>query len=472
MSRSPELQALLRRVHDEGIEAVRVAWCDLHGSLRAKTLPSHIDPILAAACESGVSMVSTILMKDTADRTAFKVFDAAAESALPGLPGGAGNLLLRADPSSYVTLPWTPGTGWLRGDLLLPDGTPVEADPRRVLQRALLALRQRGWVLMCGLELEFHVWRIAGAAADASAATWPAEPPPLQLLHPGYLLLSEDYADQADEVLAIVRRTALGLRMPLRSLEIEFGPSQFEAVFDPVEALAAADQMVLFRSAVRQALRRAGYLASFVCKPPLPEAIASGWHLHHSLAGVGGGNAFAGEDGALSPTGQMWLAGLLAHAPALTALCAPTIPAYARFRGSVMAPMAARWGHDNRGAMLRVIAGDGSGSTRIENRLPEPMANPYLVLAAHVFAGLDGIHRQLDPGPATEAPYAAIDDAAALPASLAQALDALADDPVLQHGLGPAMALLYDTVKRQEIARHAAAPDPAQWERREYLGRF
>jgi glutamine synthetase len=173
---------------------------------------------------------------------------------------------------------------------------------------------------------------------------------------------------------------------------------------------------------------------------------------------------------ALSDAGTHWLAGLLEHAHGMAALCAPTPPAYSRFHGSVMAPQSVAWGRDNRGALMRVVGAAGDPATRIENRLGEPMANPYLAIAAQVFAGLDGLRRKLEPGPATESPYAAAGPE--LPATLAQALDALAADTVLQQGLGAPMALVFETVKRQELARQAQAEDRLQWERREYFGRY
>jgi glutamine synthetase len=157
----------------------------------------------------------------------------------------------------------------------------------------------------------------------------------------------------------------------------------------------------------------------------------------------------------------------------MAALCAPTVPAYSRYQGGVMAPQAVVWGRDNRGAMLRVVgsAGEaGDPATRIENRIAEPMANPYLAIASQIWAGLDGLQRELDPGAATETPYDGT--APHLPASLREALDALAGDAVLQRGLGPVMGLVFDTIKRQELARHAQAEDPVLWERREYFGRY
>ena len=185
---------------------------------------------------------------------------------------------------------------------------------------------------------------------------------------------------------------------------------------------------------------------------------------------MGALNAVRPSACASKPAGVHWLAGLLAHAEGLTALSAPTLPAYARYQGSVMAPQARCWGTDNRGAMLRVLGGVGDAATRIENRLAEPMANPHLLIAVQIAAGLDGLQRALQPGPASATPYGGMH--APLPTSLPAALDALRADAVLQRALGPVMASVYDTIKRQEIARHAGAEDSASWERREYFSRY
>ena len=485
--------AVLARVRQQQIEDVRIAWADVHGTLRGKTLvcgagsngAACVSNPLEDALDNGIGMVSTLLLKDTSDRTAFPVFEPGALHGLTGF-GAANNFLLLPDPGSFCVLPWAPRTGWLRADPFWPDGSAVLADPRGVLQRALARLSDAGFSLRCGLEVEFHIYRIRDERLQtrderlqAEEADWPAEPPALTLIHPGYQLLSEAHGDLAHEPLAIVRRTALGLGLPLRSLEIELGPSQVEAVFTATDALTAADQMLRFRSGVRQALRRAGYHASFVSKPPLPNAVASGWHLHQSLVDSDGGSAMVRDSAAgatgdarqvLSDTGSHWLAGLLAHAAGMTALCAPTLPAYGRYQGSVMAPQSAVWARDNRGALLRVLGAPGDPATRIENRGGEPLANPYLLIAAQVLAGLDGLQRQLLPGPATENPYAPGQHP--LPTTLGQALDALAADAVLQQGLGPVMAKIYNAIKRQEISRHDAAEDKAQWQRREYFSRY
>jgi glutamine synthetase len=238
---------------------------------------------------------------------------------------------------------------------------------------------------------------------------------------------------------------------------------------------------VLLRNGVAQALRRAGYLASFVCRPPFANIMSSGWHLHQSLVDEAGGNLFmrqvpapcaapADAHDVLSGLGGRWLAGLLAHAPGGSAFATPTINGYGRYGVNALAPQAVLWGRDNRGAMLRVLGGPGDAATRIENRCGEPLANPYLYIAAQIHAGLDGLARALRPPPATESPYAGQDRL--LPASLADALAALQRDESLCAGFGQAFIDHYLQIKQHELQRHAAAADHDEWQRREYFSRF
>ena len=468
-------------IEAHGIDLVRFAWCDLHGMLRGKTL---VASAVAGAMQDGVGMVSTLLLKDTSDRTAYPVFEAGGAH-LPGFEFGS-NVMLLADPTSFQRLPWLDKTGWLLCQSWLADGKPVAFDTRRVLQQALARLAAAGYGLKVGLEIEFHIYKITDngrpGQLDPNHAAWPGPPPDVTMIHPGYHLLSEQWTDMADEPLRIVQRTAQSLGLPLLSLEIEFGPSQVEAVFDATDALLAADNMVLFRSAVKQALRRAGYHATFMCRPPFPCIMASGWHLHQSLVDLAtGSNAFMRASAApgtttsdaqhtLSGTGEHWLAGLLAHAPGMTALCTPTLNGYDRFQPNALAPQAIVWGLGNRGAMLRVVGQCGDKSTRIENRLGEPAANPYLYIASQIHAGLDGIQHALHAPPATDAPYAST--ATKLPPSLGEALQALRHDAVFIEGLGSGFVDYFSRVKQSEITRHADAEDPADWQRREYFGRI
>jgi glutamine synthetase len=478
MPRALACEQVLQRIADERIQRVRVAWCDLHGVWRGKTLMPHA---VNDALLQGLGMVSTVMLKDTSDRTAYPVFEPGLADELPGF-GAANNLLLLPDPGSFRVLPWAEGTGWMQAQPWFDDAKPVALDTRRVLQHALAELAREGYGLRCGLEVEFHIYRIDDGRLDPQRAAWPGEPPAVSMIHPGYNLLAENWSDQADDALGVVQRTALGLGLPLRSLEIELGPSQVEAVFDATDALTAADHMVLFRNGVRQALRRAGYHASFMCLPPFPNVMASGWHLHQSLVDLrDGSNAMVRDAPApgttptdathtLSDTGALHLAGLLAHAPASAALCTPTINGFGRFRPNALAPQAVLWGRDNRGAMVRVLGRCGDAATRIENRIGEPSANPYLYIAAQIHCGLDGLRRKLQAGPATDSPYAGT--ATRLPTTLGDALDALAADTTLVRAFGAPFIDSFVRIKRAELTRYAQAGDKDEWQRREYFSRF
>jgi glutamine synthetase len=457
-----------RLVSESGIEQIRIAWCDLHGEMRAKSI---LPRALESALRDGIGMVGTQALKDTSDRTAFKVFEAGGMDALPALRSfaHASNLVLRPDPGSFKLLPWAPRTAWLQGQLFHAQGEAIAIDTRGLLQSALAQLAAKGFGLRCGLEIEFHIYKIESERPqlDPELSAWPGLPPAVSMIHPGYRLLSERWLDLADAPLQIVRQTCVALGLPLTSLEAEFGPSQVEAVFEVQDALAAADSMALFRSAATQALRRAGYHATFMCRPPFPQIMSSGWHLHQSLIDLQtGSNALASKSAALSSTGQQWLAGLLTHASGICALANPTLDAYQRFRPYALAPTRANWGMDSRSAMLRVITSESGSSTRIENRIGSPLANPYLYIASQIHAGLDGITNRLKPAPADDA------NAIALPATLTDALAALRANPALSQGFGEQVLAWFAQIKQQEIARHAAADDKLDWVRREYFSRF
>lgn len=476
--RQAALAHTARVIEASGVELVRFAWCDLHGVLRSKTLVASavVDGLLG-----GVGMVSTVMLKDTADRTAFRVFEPGGAAGLPGFEG-ASNLVLLADPASYQPLPWASGTAWLQGELWFPDGRPVALDTRRVLQQALQRLEAAGYGLRCGLEVELHIYRIEDDTLDPEQAAWPGPAPRVSMIHPGYQLLGESCVDMADAPLRIVQHTAQALGLPLRSLEVEFGPSQVEAVFDVTDAMTAADNMVRFRNGVRQALRRAGFHATFMCRPPFPNIMSSGWHLHQSLVALDDGrNLFMRDTAApdstpvdaqhtLSDIGEHYLAGLLEHARGSAVFCTPTVNGYGRFQPNALAPQSVVWGRDNRGAMLRVIGGSGDTATRIENRLGEPAANPYLYLASQIHAGLDGIARKLKAPAATESPYAAAQQK--LPTTLGEALDALLADGVLGDAFGQDFIRYLVQVKRSELARFDAAQDKLDFQRREYFSRI
>jgi glutamine synthetase len=332
-------------------------------------------------------------------------------------------------------------------------------------------LGERGYDFVAGLEVEFHLFKLEDTHMAPQYATQPGEPPSVSLLSHGYQYLTEQRYDQMEGPLDIIRRDALALGLPLRSVEIEFGPSQCEFTFAPRKGIEPADNMVLFRSAVKQIARRHGYHATFMCRPKLPNVFASGWHLHQSLVSrADGRNAFMATDGneSLSPLARNYLAGLLAHARAATVFTTPTINGYKRYRSYSLAPDRAIWGRDNRGVMIRVLGATNDPATRLENRVGEPAANPYLYMASQIFSGLDGVDRKLDPPLSADTPYETKADL--LPKSLREAVYALDDDPFFREQLGAAFVDYYVTIKNAEIERFQA--EVSDWEQREYFEMF
>lgn len=467
----------LRRIADEGLETVRFAFVDQHGLVRGKSLSA---PAAVAALRGGVGFVCTNLLKDSSDRTAWPIFARGGGFAEGDDFEGAGDVLLVADPATFRVLPWAPGTGWVQCDAHFPDGRVVPFDTRRILRRALERLAAAGHGYRVGLEVECHVFRAEYGPIAPEDAGWPGEPPRVSLLNTGYRLLAEQRFDALEPAIAPLRAELRALGLPLRSVEVELGPSQVEFVFEPLDGLAAADAMALFRNAAKQSMRRRGYHVSFMCRPRIPHVMSSGWHLHQSLLGPDGGNAFVaaptaaaahapGDAGAwLSPVGRHFLAGLLEHARGACLFATPTINGYRRFRPNSLAPDRAAWACDNRGAMLRVVGGPGDPATRIENRAGEPAANPYLFLAAQVHSGLDGLARALEPGPSADLPYET--PAPRLPTTLAQAVAALRDDARLVEAFGRDVIDWYARIKDAEVARFEA--EVSEWEQREYFDLF
>jgi glutamine synthetase len=451
---------LPKEIEARGLKAVRFSFADQHGVLRGKTLAAAE---VAQALERGVTVTSTLLLKDTSHRTVFPAFSAGGGVGMAELQGAA-DVLMFADVSTFRILPWASDTGWVLCDLRFQDGRPLPYDSRAVLKKALDRLDAQ---FIAGLEVEFHVFRIRDPNLRPSDAGQPGNPPDVELLTTGYQYLTEQRYDQIDPVVEILRNNLAALELPLRSFEVEFGPSQFEFTLAPLPGLQAADAMVLLRSAVKQVARRHGYHATFMCRPKLPNVMSSGWHLHQSLSRHGR-NTFTSETDDLSETGKQWLSGLLAHARGCCALAAPTLNGYKRYRPYSLAPDRVVWGKENRGALLRVIGSPGNPGTRIENRIGEPAANPYLYFASQVHAGRDGVARRLALPPSADAPYEA--KAEPLPRTLGEALQALRADSVLREGLGESFVDYYCRIKEAEIARFDL--EVSDWEHREYFDLF
>jgi glutamine synthetase len=468
--------AVERAIKKHKLELVRFAFPDQHGILRGKTL---VVSEAARAMRNGVTMTSTLLAKDTSHRNVFTVFGKGGGMGIAEMEG-AGNFVMVADPESFRVLPWAENTGWLMCDCYFTNGRPVPIATRQLLRDALAKLAAAGFDYIAGLEVEFHLFKIEDHRLALETLTWPAEPPAVSHTTHGYQYLTETRFDQVAPIMEVLRRDLSALGLPLQSLEVEFGPSQYEFTFAPADGMTAADSMMLLRSAMKQIARRHGYLVSFMCRPRLPNALSSGWHLHQSLVGrKSKENAFVSEDEqVLSPIGRYFLGGLIANARAAAAFSTPTINGYKRYHGiNSMAPIQAVWARDNRGVMVRVMGEPGDAATHLENRIGEPAANPYLYLASQIYAGLDGITRKLDPCPSADAPYEL--SAEPLPKTLKDALDALRTNACFCAGFGKPFVVYFVHLKEAEIERfrneakgHRDVTAVTEWEHREYFDLF
>ena len=344
-------EALTATARERPVEVIRFAFADAHGVLRGKTL---VREEALRVLRDGVSATTTLLLKDLAGRTAFPVYTAGGGFGIPALQGAA-DMVMVPDPTTFRVLPWAPHTGWVLCDLHFQDGAPLPLSTRHMLRRCLDRLHQRGLELVAGLEVECHIFRL-----DDPTAAIDGEPPRTSPLNAGYQYLTELRYDEIDPLMEALRSNLQRLDMPLRSLEIELGPSQVELTFGPTQGLLPADLMILLRSATKQVCRRLGYHATFMCRPKLPNVVSSGWHLHQSLRCLtDDANVFASDntDALLSAVGQRYLGGLLAHADAATAFSTPTINGYKRYRPYANAPDRINWARDNRGVMVRVLGG-------------------------------------------------------------------------------------------------------------------
>lgn len=457
---------LLGRVAASDLETVRVLFADQHGILRGKTL---VADALASAFTGGIALTSTLLLKDTSHRTVFPIWDADG-GGFGGVMRGGGDFLLVPDPDTFRVLPWSPHSAWILCDPAFRSGAAIPFSPRGVLKGAMARLAERGLNLVTGLEVEFHVFEVTDPRREHVDATFPAAPPLTRNLAPGYQYLTEMRYAMMEPVIDDLRRNCQQIGLAVRSTEVEMGPSQIEFTFDPDTALAHADNMVMFRTLVKEVCERRGLHATFMCRPKVENAAASGWHLHQSLveAGTGRNLMMPGEDGALTPEASGWIAGLLEHAAASCVFTTPTVNGYKRYRPQQLAPDRIQWARDNRGAMIRALMAPGDPASRIENRVAEPTANPYYFFAAQILAGLDGIDRGLSAPAPVETPY---DSAApALPASLIAAVEAFEGSGFFRQALGDEFVGYLAHLKRAEWGRYLTTV--SEWEQTEYFGMF
>lgn len=418
------LEEVEAAVRDHGVRFLRIELPDLHGISRSKTIPAKR---LKAVAESGLNFPLPPLALDV-QCEAVQGTGYLEERGYP-------DVTLVPDLGTFAVLPYSEGTARLIADPHhAASGESVLAASRTVARKVFSEAAALGFDVLSGFEYEFYL--LDTATLEPATAT---------------VRQFASFEDQDRALLFEIAEALEAFGIEVTTLNLEYGPSQFELNFAPSWGLRAADQAYTFKTAVKEIAAKAGRVASFITKPSIARS-ANGLHYNQSLW-IDGRNAFADRanpDG-LSATGRHFVAGQLHHASALAALFAPTINCAKRFRPHSFAPFEADWGFANRTVALRV-KGAGDDNVHVENRLGAGAANPYLVAAASLAAGLDGIRRALAPPPA-RAPGDETTRFAPLPTTLEAALAALEADPVLVAALGPEFVKVFTTVKRHEIAK-------------------
>ncbi len=442
MPSNEDVKTVCERLRSQGIDVVRVSFPDLIGVDRGRDV---LLEELPGAMEHGLAFCRAVYHTSPMGDVV---------PVRGGLDAGLPDIIVRPDLSTLTSMPWEPNAAWCLGDASTSEGERAPESPRVVARRVDEALKGMGYHLICGPELEFFV------CERDQAGRW------------------HRYANEVGNVYVVGRKgdpqgLLLHMLRQLRDAGLrvtaanhEFSPGQFEINLTHSDLADAADRSFRLKSAVQEMARQRDLLATFMAKPFNDEG-GSGFHVHVSLNDESGRNVFGDPDGpdGLSETGRHAIGGVLTHAPALSALVNPTINSFKRFGPDTLAPWLIDWGLDNRSAMVRIPPERGAGA-RMEVRLGDATANPYLALAAIGAAVYLGIKDKAEPGEKLEGYGYDPSKADLLPQRLGDALDALEADQELGELLGSYFTESFLAYKRNEIERFERYV--TDWEFREY----
>nr|MBN1228661.1 type I glutamate--ammonia ligase [Anaerolineae bacterium] len=440
------MNEIVRQVQSDHVQFIDLQFTDINGTIKSVTIPTAR---LQEAIDRGVWF----------DGSSIQGFARIQES----------DMFLMPDLATYRVLPWTSDErrrARLICDIKRPDGTPFEGDPRSALRRAISRCTTLGYAYNCGPELEFFLFKKNGDG--------PLAPVPHDV--GGYFDFSPK--DEAQSIRADIVRALEQMGMSVEASHHEVATGQHEIDFEYADALTAADNAVTFKYTVKAIAAAWGVYATFMPKP-IFGINGSGMHTHQSLIDLKNGqNLFFDTDDPykLSALAYAFIAGQLYHAKALSAVVAPTVNSYKRLTPGYEAPVYISWAQVNRSALIRIprYSPGRDQSTRVELRFPDPSCNPYLAFAAMLYAGLDGIEKELPHvEPVNEDLYhfttedLKLRGIETLPGTLGSALDALEVDDVVLSALGDHIAEWYLRAKRAEWDEYRI--QVSQWEIDRYL---
>lgn len=436
---------IFRMVEEEDVEFIRLQFTDIFGTLKNIAITSsQLEKALDNKCMFDGSSVEGFVRIEESD------------------------MYLYPDYDTFEIFPWRPQQGKVARlicDVHTPDGKPFEGDPRWILKKTIKEANEMGYRFDVGPECEFFLFHTDDNGLPTTLSHEKA----------GYFDLGPN--DLGENIRRDMVLTLEDMGFEIEASHHEVAPAQHEIDFKYDEALKTADNIQTFKMTVKTIAKRHGLYATFMPKPKFGIS-GSGMHINMSLATEEGKNIFADENGkiGLSDDAYHFIAGIMKHARGMSAITNPLVNSYKRLVPGYEAPVYIAWSAKNRSPLIRIPASRGNG-TRVELRNPDPTANPYLVLALCLAAGLDGIKNKIEvpesvdcniyemtPG---ERRAAGIEN---MPADLKEAVDCLVADEFLCSVLGEHITTKYVEAKMKEWENYTTRV--SQWEIDEYLYKF
>ena len=436
---------IFRMVEEEDVEFIRLQFTDIFGTLKNIAITSsQLEKALDNKCMFDGSSVEGFVRIEESD------------------------MYLYPDYDTFEIFPWRPQQGKVARlicDVYTPDGKPFEGDPRWILKKTIKEANEMGYRFDVGPECEFFLFHTDDNGLPTTLSHEKA----------GYFDLGPN--DLGENIRRDMVLTLEDMGFEIEASHHEVAPAQHEIDFKYDEVLKTADNIQTFKMTVKTIAKRHGLYATFMPKPKFGIS-GSGMHINMSLATEEGKNIFADENGkiGLSDDAYHFIAGIMKHARGMSAITNPLVNSYKRLVPGYEAPVYIAWSAKNRSPLIRIPASRGNG-TRVELRNPDPTANPYLVLALCLAAGLDGIKNKIEvtesvdcniyemtPG---ERRAAGIEN---MPADLKEAVDCLVADEFLCSVLGEHITTKYVEAKMKEWENYTTRV--SQWEIDEYLYKY
>lgn len=434
------------------IRSVKIGGADLDGVFRGKRVSA--DHFLHAARGEGFPQCDVVFGWDIQD-------EVIGDLPFSNWQTGFGDVIMKPDLDTFAVVPWESDAASCICEFYTEDGEPLELSPRNVLQRVVKTAFDAGYAAKMAAELEVRFFledQHSLREKDFSGLT---------PLNPGNNCYSIHHATIDEPLIGYICRMLTEYGIPVEAYNREHGAGMYEICIRYTNALAAADQTMLYKSAAKEIASFSGAVPTFMAKYA-DDVDGCGGHIHQSLWSADGETPLFWDESGEHGTSQLlrhYLAGILTTIPDFMLMYAPNVNSYKRYVPLTWAPTNLTWGFENRTATLRVIGGHASAA-RIENRVPGADLNPYLAFAATLAGGLHGIENKLEPpSPTKGSAYNA--DAPPLPGSLPEALKRFSESALPRRYFGDAFVDQYIAFRRWEVEQHRLAV--SDWERRRYF---